>query len=219
MRQKRNSQNREFLFPVLRIDNACSNRSQDTWRSHALRVAVGKCCQLRQTKSTILAAIDHVKHRRMWCHVGCAWQVLSITANRIDNTCSNRSQDAWRSHALWVAVGKCCQLRQAKSTILAAIDHVKHRRMWCHVGCAWQVLSITANRIDNTCSNRSQDAWRSHALWVAVGKCCQLRQAKSTMLAAIGRRMRGVVTPCGLQLASVVNYGKQNRQYLQQQVT
>ena len=106
-----------------------------------------------------------------------------------------------------------------KSTMLAAIGHVKHRRMWCHVGCAWQVLSITANRIDNTCSNRSQDAWRSHALWVAVGKCCQLRQAKSTMLAAIGRRMRGVVTPCGLQLASVVNYGKQNRQYLQQQVT
>ena len=29
MRQKRNSQNREFLFPVLRIDNACSKRSRE----------------------------------------------------------------------------------------------------------------------------------------------------------------------------------------------
>ena len=31
--------------------------------------------------------------------------------------------------------------------------------------------------------------------------------------------MRGVVTPCGLRLASVVNYGKQNRQREQQKVT
>ena len=69
MRQKRNSQNREFLFPVLRIDNTCSNRSQDAWRSHALRVAVGKCCQLRQTESTMRAAKGHAKRRAS----GAAW--------------------------------------------------------------------------------------------------------------------------------------------------
>ena len=55
----------------------------------------------------------------------------------------------------------------------AAIGHAKHRRMWCRVGCEKRVLSITTNKIDNTCSNRSQDAWRSHALRVAVGECCQ----------------------------------------------
>ena len=44
MRQKRNF-TKKFLFFCCKIDNTCSNRSQDAWRSHALRVAVGKCCQ------------------------------------------------------------------------------------------------------------------------------------------------------------------------------
>ena len=42
--------------------------------------------------------------------------------------------------------------------------------------------------------------------------------SESTRLAAIGRRMRGVVTPCGLRLASVVNYNE-NRQCEPQKVT
>ena len=74
------------------IDNTCSNRSQDAWRSHALRVAVGKCCQLRQTKSTTRAAKGHAKHRRMWCRVGCGWQALSIIT-RIDNADSGWSNE------------------------------------------------------------------------------------------------------------------------------
>ena len=73
-------------------------------------------------------------------------------------------------------------------------------------------------RIDNTCSNRSREAPRQ---WCRVGcekRVLSILLSESTILAAIGRRMRGVVTPCGLRLASVVNYGKQNRQYLQQKV-
>ena len=75
--QKRNFTTKKFLFFCCKIDNASSKRSQDAWRSHALRVAVGKCCQL-QRESTMRAAKGHAKHRRMWCRVGCEKRVLSI---------------------------------------------------------------------------------------------------------------------------------------------
>ncbi len=123
---------------------------------------------------------------------------------RIDNASSKRSREAPRQ---WYRVGcekQALSILLSKSTMRAAIGHAKHRRMWGRVGCEKQALSITANKIDNASSNRSREAPRQ---WCRVG--CEKRVLsikESTILAAIGRRMRGVVTPCGLRLASVVNF-------------
>ena len=116
MRQKRNFTTKKFLFFCCKIDNASSKRSRE--------------------------APQNVVPRGLRKASVVNFHFTPFSFLKIDNTCSNRSQDAWRSHALRVAVGKCCQLRQTKSTTRAARGHAKHRRMWCRVGCEKQVLSI-----------------------------------------------------------------------------
>ena len=119
MRQKRNSQNRDFLFPVLRIDNTCSNRSQDAWRSHALRVAVGKCCQLRQTKSTMRAAKGHAKHRAS----GTAWVAKSECCQFYyqNRQCRQRlvKRSTGEARTVWTAIRRRCQFYYQNRAIIA----------------------------------------------------------------------------------------------------
>ena len=117
-------------------------------------------------KSTMPTAVGQTKYGRSSYHLGRDKTTLSIK-KQIDNASSKSSGEAPRQ---WCRVGcgwQVLSILLSESTMRAAIGHAKHRRMWCRVGCGWQVLSIIT-RIDNACSIRSQDAWHSHALRVAV---------------------------------------------------
>ena len=60
---KRNSQNREFLFPVLRIDNASSDGSHAAWVQLTPGGSRTASVVNFQPESTMRAAMGHAQHK------------------------------------------------------------------------------------------------------------------------------------------------------------
>ena len=74
----------------------------------------------------MLAAIGHAKHRKMWCRVGCGWQVLSIIT-KIDNACSNRPQAVRQSRPAHYSALSSCTAVLAFSENSASLESAKMR--------------------------------------------------------------------------------------------
>ena len=181
MRQKRNFTTKKFLFFVVKstMRAAKSRRMRGVVTPCGLRLASvvnynenRQCEQQKVTRST--------------AECGAAWVAKSECCQLRQTKSTTRAAKGHAKHRrMWCRVGCGWQAL----SIITRIDNADSG--WSNEGRAKLVpfgprkggVVNLKDIIDNACSNRSQDAWRSHALRVAVGKCCQLRQTKLTTLA------------------------------------